>query len=227
MTPWVAIQANTSTGVIGAARNRPEGTLCGGDSSKYHTPAALSLIATTRRCGSQIGWIMKNLPSLLHAGRPLLIVYASDFFLVHVGSSGRKRYHTIAVWCYTKQWSQKIVFSRNVLAGKKRKHNCIGLFLAFLIVNVGAENRTKWDRITEVLLYNGTSTGEKCKKSTKTANRELWALAISVAKAALFKIMTMMVCFRFWFHFHYWGSIDGRRFSFLCFIWRRLRAIFR
>lgn len=120
------------------------------------------------------------------------------------------------------------MFSRNVLAGKKRKHNCIGLFLAFSIANVGAGNRTIWDRITEVLLYNETSTGEKCNKSTKTANGELWALAISVAKAALLtsRIMTMMVCFKFWFHFNYSGSIDGRRFSFLCFIWRRLRAIF-
>lgn len=42
--------------------------LYGGNSSKYHTPAALSLIATTRRCGFQMVWIMRNLPSLLHTG---------------------------------------------------------------------------------------------------------------------------------------------------------------
>lgn len=56
-------------------------------------------------------------------------------FPVYMGSSGRKTYHTVIVWQCTHCSCEKIVFSRNVLTGKKMR-NCTGSFLAFSIVNV-------------------------------------------------------------------------------------------
>lgn len=89
----------------------------------------------------------------------------------------------------------------------------------------GEKNGTKNVRTHQ---YIGTSPGENYNKSVKTVNGELTASAIFVAMAAslisTIRMMTM-AWFRFWFQFYYRGSINGKTFSFLCFIWHRISTI--